>query len=772
MKCLILAGGRGERLWPLSRKNYPKQFIQIEGNHSIFQDTVARNMPYCDEFIIVTSYEYRFIIQNQMKAFQGISYYCIYEEIPRRTAAPIVLACMGLQPSEYVFVTSSDIFIDSDNTYRDAILKAKDYASEGFISVFGKEEDKFDSRYGYISGLKEDGNVDMFVEKPQDVSVLGDKFYRNLGMIVFKVEDFIHQIRVIMPELFSLYKNVYKGRKYEDGDVIYHKDLLESLEALSVERSVLEKTNKLRAVKSDFSWQELTDIEDLTKMNFRTTGVTIVHDSNNSVAINNTPDRALVVNNLDDVVVVNTEDAVYVGRKGASGFMKSIIHESNDLKAYAERGTLTYRHWGFYSELENGTDHYIRRVTVMPGRTIYSHRHESRTENWTILKGKALVTLDGENSVIETSTNIEIKPGVFHQISNIGDDVLEFIDTAFGSEVRKEDNLPRFVNDIKESDLGVSGDSILKLRPVFKDYLWGGTRLRTEYGFKCDYSKIAEAWLVSAHPEGQSVVVNGRHRGMHFGKYVDTVGKKILGWKCAPLNSFPLLCKLIDACDDLSIQVHPDDDYAMTNENQYGKNEMWYVMDALPGSGLYMGFKRDVTPEEVKAAVLDGTITELLNFYPTKKGDVFFIPAGTVHAIGKGNLICEIQQSSTCTYRLYDFDRKDKFGNKRELHLEKALDVLDYSKYEMQSLEGEENVVCRCKYFETLVYNVDASKEEPLQILGDESKFYSMILTEGEVSVNVGSQTVELKAGEAAFVPATPNVIRICGKGSLVLSRV
>ena len=149
----------------------------------------------------------------------------------------------------------------------------------------------------------------------------------------------------------------------------------------------------------------------------------------------------------------------------------------------------------------------------------------------------------------------------------------------------------------------------------------------------------------------------------------------------------------------------------MTNESQYGKNEMWYVIDSAPGAGLYVGFKKDVSEEEVRNAIADGTVTDLLNFVPTNKGDVFFIPAGTVHAIGKGNLILEVQQSSNCTYRLYDFDRKDRYGNKRELHLDKALSVLDYRKYVPQKAESGSNVVCRCKYFESMVYDLKAGSE-------------------------------------------------------------
>lgn len=772
MKCIILAGGRGERLWPLSRKNYPKQFIQIEGNHSVFQDTVARNIPYCDEFIIVTSYEYRFIIENQMKAFQGISYYCVYEEIPKRTAAPIVLSCLSLHDSEYVFVTSSDIFIDSDENYKNALLKAKEFASSGSIVVFGKKEDVFDSRYGYISGLNSDGSVNCFIEKPKSESLLTTDFYRNLGMIVFKVEDFIHEVDTIMPDMLSLYRKAYTMRQNISSDILYGKDALNDLEAISIERSILEKTDKLKAVVSEFSWAELTNIEDITNLDFKTSGITVVNNASNVVSINNTPDRALVINGLDDAVVVNTKDAVYVGRKGASTDMKEILHGNSELNVFALSGTVIYRQWGYYESLENARDYYIRRVTIMPGRTIYAHKHEARTENWTILKGEALVTIDGSSEVLKAPTNVQIKEGTMHQISNVGEEELLFIDTAFGPDINAEENLPRVANDLKESDLGFKGDSIVKLKPTFRDYIWGGTRLKDEFDFKCDFPRIAEAWILSAHPEGQSAVVNGRHRGMYFGKYIDTVGKKILGWKCAPLSSFPILCKLIDAHDDLSIQVHPDDDYALTNENQYGKNEMWYVMDAMPGAGLYVGFKRDVTPSEVSEAISNGTLLDLLNFVPTKKGDVFFIPSGTVHAIGKGNLICEIQQSSTCTYRLYDYDRVDKFGKKRELHLSKALDVINYSKYEPQSFEAEDNVVCRCKYFETLIYDVDSDKNDSTIVNSDDSKFTVLISTEGILQVTVGSMSVELKKGEAAFVPAINSTIKVDGKGTMVLTRI
>jgi mannose-6-phosphate isomerase class I len=226
--------------------------------------------------------------------------------------------------------------------------------------------------------------------------------------------------------------------------------------------------------------------------------------------------------------------------------------------------------------------------------------------------------------------------------------------------------------------------------------------------------------------------------------------------------------KLIDAETDLSVQVHPDDDYALSNENSYGKNEMWYVLDSKPGAGLYVGFRRDVTREEVEAAVKDGTITDLLNFVPTKKGDTFFIPSGTVHAIGAGNLICEVQQSSNCTYRLYDYDRVDRYGNRRELHLDKALEVADYRKYEPQSLEGEGNLICRCKYFETLIYDVDGTVTVP----ADDSKFDAVVCLEGEGEISCADSKVSLKRGESVFLPASKDSISFKGTMRVLMCHV
>lgn len=309
----------------------------------------------------------------------------------------------------------------------------------------------------------------------------------------------------------------------------------------------------------------------------------------------------------------------------------------------------------------------------------------------------------------------------------------------------------------------MSIDPIVKLSSAFKDYLWGGTKLRDIYHKPCDFDIIAESWELSAHPDGTSVIATGQYKGMLFTEYLEKIGLSALGTKYDANKEFPLLIKLIDAKQNLSVQVHPDDVYALQHENGYGKTEMWYVIDAEPGAGLYVGFNRDVSKEEVAQRIKDNTIMEVLDFHPTKPGDVFFIPAGTVHAIGAGNLICEIQQSSNSTYRLYDYDRRDKFGNPRELHLDKALDVLNYHKYEPIPFEGKVS----CKYFN--VSFVDVEGKQQITLTND--SFYSITCIKGSGTLTLG-ETMPINSGETVFIPATDSILNVEGNLSIVIAKM
>ena len=358
-----------------------------------------------------------------------------------------------------------------------------------------------------------------------------------------------------------------------------------------------------------------------------------------------------------------------------------------------------------------------------------------------------------------------------------GVDIIAFNCDKVKCEPSVLDNPEKIDFDVSKSSENISKttyeqtETMIKLTPAFKDYLWGGIKLRDIYHKPCDYDIIAESWELSAHEAGQSIVASGKHKGQKFGDYLDAVGMDVLGWKCSLLQSFPLLIKFIDAKGNLSVQVHPDDDYALEHENQYGKNEMWYVIDSEPGAGLYVGFNRDVSRKEVEERVKNNTIMEVLNFYPTNPGDVFFIPAGTVHAIGAGNFICEIQQSSNCTYRLYDYDRRDKLGNPRELHLEEALNVLCFNQYKNQKpevqLSSYNNVLASCKYFEVEWVHVN---KEIFVSVGKES-FQALVCIDGSGQLQALENNrlkISFCKGETIFIHAGIEKYLIVGDAELI----
>ena len=215
---------------------------------------------------------------------------------------------------------------------------------------------------------------------------------------------------------------------------------------------------------------------------------------------------------------------------------------------------------------------------------------------------------------------------------------------------------------------------ICKLIPECKDNIWGGKKLKEKYGKVTDKNICAESWELSFHKDGPCKLENGT-------TLAESVSEADLGYNVKQFTFFPTLIKFIDAQGDLSVQVHPSDDYALTNENSFGKTEMWYIVEADEGAGIYLGFNRNVTKAEYEDAIKNNTLTELLNFYPVKVGDCYFIPSGTIHAIGKGCLICEIQQNSNLTYRVYDYGRVDANGKQRELHVDKALKVTSLESY-------------------------------------------------------------------------------------------
>lgn len=315
----------------------------------------------------------------------------------------------------------------------------------------------------------------------------------------------------------------------------------------------------------------------------------------------------------------------------------------------------------------------------------------------------------------------------------------------------------------------------LKLKPAFKDYLWGGTKLRDVYGKDCSFDKVAESWELSCHKDGNSVIDNGEAKGMTLAEYIKKEGKAILGKNCERFENFPVLIKLIDAKDNLSVQVHPDNEYAMRVEGEYGKTEMWYIVDCDEGAELIYGFKNTVSKEEFAERIKNNTLLEITNSVPVKKGDVFFIRSGTLHAIGKGILIAEIQQNSNTTYRIYDYGRVGADGKPRELHIDKAVEVTDLcpAKPYPATEAFEENgavkrLLSKCEYF--TVYSVDVAEKACFN--ADETSFHNVLILEGNAELSCGDTTLSLKKGDSVFVPANCGEYTLTGNFKSVFTRI
>lgn len=314
------------------------------------------------------------------------------------------------------------------------------------------------------------------------------------------------------------------------------------------------------------------------------------------------------------------------------------------------------------------------------------------------------------------------------------------------------------------------------LKPAFKDYLWGGTRLRDDFGKDCDFDKVAESWELSCHKDGNSVIANGEFEGMTLAEYIEKQGRSVLGTACDRFENFPVLIKLIDAKDNLSVQVHPDNDYAMRVEGEYGKTEMWYVVDADEGATLLYGFTKDISKEEFKERIENNTLLEVTNAVPVKKGDVFFIRSGTLHAIGKGILIAEIQQNSNTTYRIYDYGRVGADGKPRELHVEKAMDVTElcpatpYPETPWENKGGySEKLLSSCEYF--TVKSLDIS--DKAELTADEKSFVHILVLDGECVFSAENyENITLKKGYSLFVPAAYGKFELTGKCEAVMTYI
>ena len=322
---------------------------------------------------------------------------------------------------------------------------------------------------------------------------------------------------------------------------------------------------------------------------------------------------------------------------------------------------------------------------------------------------------------------------------------------------------------------------ILFLKPALKETIWGGNRIRNDFKMETDLKNIAEAWVLSCHEDGESTVTGGKYDGKTLSDVLEKeLGMDALGTncKCDSIEDFPILIKLIDADDKLSVQVHPDDEYAAAHEKDVrGKTEAWYIIDCDDDAELIYGFKDDITKEEFRASIENGTLLDKVNRAKVKPGDVAFISSGTLHAIGKGILLAEVQQSCNTTYRVFDYNRTGLDGKPRELHVEKAVDVTNCAVPE-GTLEPEgmpvkhdgyvSILLSECPYFTMTSVAVETLYADD----ADETSFVSVIVLDGNGTIKCGNEEYDIKKGDSIFIPASSGAYYVSGKVKLLQSRI
>lgn len=321
-----------------------------------------------------------------------------------------------------------------------------------------------------------------------------------------------------------------------------------------------------------------------------------------------------------------------------------------------------------------------------------------------------------------------------------------------------------------------TGDvSILRFEPIYLRKIWGGSQIAHLKNIDCQATDIGESWEISAIEGKESVVAEGTFKGMPLSDLCNRFGERLLGHRAVNLfgKRFPLLIKFIDAHSDLSLQVHPNDEIARRRHNSPGKTEMWHIISSAPGAKVYVGFNRRIDPGCYERHLAEGTISEIVGGYTTDPGDTFFIPAGCIHAIGAGNLLVEIQQSSDISYRIFDYNRRDSNGHFRQLHINEAREAIDYSRYDHfrnipMPIDSSSSHLISCEHFKVDKININGKR----LISGDPGSFTVVVCTSGKARIAYGDNEAEIECGQTLLIPAGNKPIEIDGHATLLTAKV
>jgi mannose-1-phosphate guanylyltransferase len=466
---IILCGGSGTRLWPISRKLYPKQFFKIKNDKSFFQYTYLRNKELCDDFMIVTNEDHYFIAHDQLNEIvkSGLKVKYLIEPIGRNTSAAIALSCMKLDEDEIVLVSPADHVIKKNDEYKKVIKKGEKLASEGYIVTFGIKPDKAHTGYGYI---QTDGgeNVISFKEKPdlktaQDYLKSGNYLW-NSGMFMFKAGVFLKELKKYAEDIFKACENAaknfeifYYSEEKNKAEItrIKYDDML-NIPAMSVDYAVMEKSDKIKVIKSDIGWSDVGNFDSLYDFldkdkHGNTEGENLINIDSKKNMILSVSNRKIACIGVKNMIVIDTPDALMITKRGMSERIKEVVDilkkEGSDL---GNIHLTVHRPWGTYTILEEDDRYKIKRIVVKPGKRLSLQKHFHRSEHWVVVSGTAIVYCNGEEKLVRTNESVYIPIGDTHRLENPGKVDLILIEAQVGQYLG-EDDIVRFEDDYKRS---------------------------------------------------------------------------------------------------------------------------------------------------------------------------------------------------------------------------------------------------------------------------------------------------------------------------------
>ncbi len=439
MTNIILCGGNGTRLWPISRTLMPKQFVKLFNDKSLFQLTVERNSLFCNNQLIVSNSEQYFLALDQLEEIgEGNNHY-ILEPIGRNTAPAIALACMSLSKEEIVLVTPSDHLIKDQTSYQKVLTRAKQLAESNYLVTFGITPTFAETGFGYIESHKE--NVITFHEKPNletaEKYLETGNYYWNSGMFCFKAGVFLEELQKYAPKMFTACEQAFHNASKGEIIRIKHNDMLIIPEE-SIDYAVMEKSDCVKMVESNIGWSDVGSFDALAEE--------LPNDANNNFILSDKPVSLIDVN---DLIIINTEDALLISKKGSSQKVKEIVaayRQTNPLITHIHR--TAHRPWGTYTVLEDTTGYKIKRIVVKPGKRLSLQKHFHRNEHWIVLSGTATVTVGENTYLIHPNESTYIKAGEVHRLANLGKIPLTIIEAQVG-EYTGEDDIVRIEDDYK-----------------------------------------------------------------------------------------------------------------------------------------------------------------------------------------------------------------------------------------------------------------------------------------------------------------------------------